>query len=465
MTPKRYTPPPKRSPAGKRRKSRLRICLHVKRGTDGNAEPEEMDGDTPLWRFVVRGHLPDGTPKTKTFAAPDWREAEITAAKVADEWARTPPPAPVTHTVNDLADLYLAIKKSKNSTMRTSTVLEYERRIDRFIRPMLGATPVDEVTADVITKWIAINCPATLKARTRAHRLGLLSALFRVAIRRAWIAVSPILPEEHGITVLKVGRVEGQVVGDERKAIALRADEVDRVIKTLDVGDPAMRLLVAVTARAGFRLREVTHLRVADVVIQANGAAFVTVASGFLCSCIDCRQNYSDTDGEIKPSMRLTKAGEGRVTPLAPQLVAPMREYLDERAARFGDSGPLFPVWRRGRGTHLRPGDMRSAQTVRKVFQAAAKATGIEGVVFHDLRSTSETRLLSEGGVPAAVDCAIGHRMPGMTEIYAQFADDPDQFYRAVFPAWRPTLALHADAERTEKVERAGEGNEYARSA
>jgi integrase len=463
MTAKRFTPPPKRSPAGKRRKSRLRICLHVKRDANGKSEPEALLDGTPLWRFVVRGHLPDGTPKTKTFAAPDWREAEIAASKIADEWARLPQPAPARHTVNDLADLYLAIKKSKGSTMRTSTVLDYERRIDRDIRPMLGNERVEDLTPALITEWMDAYCPYTLKSRTRAHRLGLLSSLLRLAIRRQWITVSPILPEEHRITVLKVGRVEGQVVGDERKAIALRADEVDRVIAALDDGDPAMRMLVAVTARAGFRLREVTHLRVADVAVQPNGAAFITVASGFLCSCVDCRASYSDTDGEIKPSLRLTKAGESRVTPLAVELIAPMREYLGERAARFGDRGPLFPVWRRAKGGHLRPGDMRSAQTIRKVFQVAAKAVGIKGVVFHDLRSTSKTRLLADGGVPAAVDYAIGHRMPGMTQLYAAWADDLDQFYRAVFPSWRATLVLHADAE--EQIEQVGEGEVYARSA
>jgi integrase len=444
MTPKRYTPPPKRSPAGKRRKSRLRICLHVKRGGDGNAVPEELLDGAPLWRFVVRGRLPDGTPKTKTFAAPDWREAEIAAARIADGWARVLLPAPVTHTMNDLADLYLTIKKSKGSTMRTSTVLDYERRIGRFIRPMLGPVPVEEVTPDLITKWIVINCPVTLKARTRAHRLGVLSSLIRVAIRRKWITVSPILPEEHRITVLKEGRVEGQVVGDERKAIALRADDVDRIVAALDSGDPAMRMLVAVTARCGFRLREVCHLEGRDLMLQSNGAAFLTVASGRTCSCVDCRTNSN---------VRLTKAGESRVTPLAPELIEPLRNYLAERVKRFGDRGPLFPVWRRWRGTHLRPGDMRSAQTVRKVFQAAAKTAGIEGVVFHDLRSTSKTRLLAEGGVPAAVDCAIGHRMPGMTQLYAQFADDLNQFYRAVFPTWRPTLALH-DANEGERIKK-----------
>lgn len=436
VTNKRYTPPPKRSPAGKRRKSRLRLCLHVKRGGDGKAEPEEMHDGTPLWRFVVRGHLRNGTPKTKTFAAPDWREAEIVASKNADEWARVLPPAPVTHTMNELADLYLTIKKSKGSTMRTSTVLDYERRIDRLIRPLLGSTLVDEVTPDLITRWIAINCPATLKARTCAHRLGLLSSLILLAIRRKWILVSPILPEEHRITVLKQGVVAGQIVGDERKAMVFTREEVARIVRRLDPGDPGLRMLVAVTARAGFRLREACHLRMRDVRVHPNGAVFLTVASGYPCSCTDCRAN----------GLRLTKAGEGRVSVLGPESVEPFLAHLAERTARFGPDGWLFPVWRRWRGTHFRPGDLRSPQSVTKGFKKAAERSDIHGARFHDLRSTCKQTLLAEGGVAAAVDYSIGHRMPGMTQVYSAWADDLDQFYRAVFPTWQPKLTLTTGA-------------------
>jgi integrase len=211
--------------------------------------------------------------------------------------------------------------------------------------------------------------------------------------------------------------------------------KVTEVLSKLDPDDPALQLMIELTGRMGFRLREATHLRAEDVTFHRDGSAFIAVASGIDCSCRDCR------------GTRLTKAGSARLVPIPMDLQGRVRMFLEVRRARFGAAGTLFPVWRAKPRQRTKPGQLRVARTVSDAFLTAAAAAGLEtgretGVVFHDLRATAKTHLLLAGANPTAVDVALGHALPGMSAIYVQFVKHPALLYKGVYPTWEPTLTV-----------------------
>ena len=424
---KRFTPPGAKS--GRRPRGEGKLSLHVKRGTDGKGEPYRMDGVKPLWKFTYRG--PHGC---KTVAAKDWPEAERLSGLAAAALAQAEHESTKTandRTVGQLADHFLAVRRGKNSSTRDKTVAGYARDLDMFIRPHFGMMNVTAVTPEEVDRW-AGKYNAEGSARTRQKRVILLGSLFRLAVTDGWRGTSPVL-QRHRVRVLKVGTHVGKLIGDQRVARVLSADELAAVVGKLDPDDPALHLLVELTGRMGFRLREATHLRGEDVTFYEDGSAFLRVGSGFQCTCRDCRAD----DGR-----RLTKGGKARLVPLPQDRQDAVRVHLEALRARFGPGGWLFPCWRAKPRQRSRPGQLRVAHMVSGAFGVAAEAAGLPGVVFHDLRSTAKTHLLMSGANAVAVDVALGHQLPGMSSIYVQLETQPALLYKGVYPAWTPRLTV-----------------------
>jgi integrase len=82
-------------------------------------------------------------------------------------------------------------------------------------------------------------------------------------------------------------------------------------------------------------------------------------------------------------------------------------------------SGPEDPIFASLAGTPL---THRNVQ--RRGFAKAAKAVGIDGVTFHDLRHAFASSMISRG-IRSAVLCRLmGHRHPGISErIYVRLFD------------------------------------------
>ncbi len=181
---------------------------------------------------------------------------------------------------------------------------------------------------------------------------------------------------------------------------------------------------------------EVTHLRVMDVSPDAD---LLTVASDIPCQCRDCRAN----DGE-----RHTKSGRARFVPVAPELVPDLRAYVAERVERFGPDGWLFPRWCRPTRGRYPAGSQRLRRDLLDLFQAAAEAAEVSPtpsgpLVFHDLRTTAHTWLTGRSrGHLVAVSVALGHRLPGMAEVYNRLADNPTLLRAALFPDAVPARPL-----------------------
>ncbi|MGH7510428.1 MAG: tyrosine-type recombinase/integrase, partial [Gemmatimonadales bacterium] len=271
-----------------------------------------------------------------------------------------------------------------------------------------------------------------LMSRTQQKHTVLLTMLFRYAVELDWRASLPVR-KEHRVSVMKEGERRGKLRGDQRVGIALTPPQLDAIVDQLEHPDT---LLVRLTAWTGLREGEVTHLRMMDV---SPNADLLTVASGIPCHCRDCRLDGGE---------RLTKSGRARVVPVAPELVPDLRAYVAERVERFGPDGWLFPRWFRPTRGRYPAASQRSHRDVLTMFRAAAEAAEAEAAEagevspmpsgrlrFHDLRTTAHTWLTERSrGHLVAVSVALGHRLPGMAEVYNRLAANPDLLRAALFP-------------------------------
>src|SRR5687768_14397033 len=147
MSRRSESPPPTRSPLGRRPRGTGKLVLRAKEG------PYRVGADgRPLWKFLYRLG-----PRSRVIAARDWRGADQQAATVHAEWgaeARSPRPDPrAGRSINELCDAFLASRGNPNSRTRPSTVAGYARTLSREVRPTLGHLLVSEVTPADVTEW------------------------------------------------------------------------------------------------------------------------------------------------------------------------------------------------------------------------------------------------------------------------------------------------------------------------
>jgi integrase len=393
------------------------FCFRPDRDADGAPVPSALG-----WKYLLRA--PGGKPSKTIFAA-DKADAVSEAHKQVARWAAEAGAGakPAERTMDALSDHFLAVKRHADSPTRVATADAYARELEIHIRPFFGKTTVAGVTPNDVDRWRAEHASSG-KSRTRQKRVSLLSSLFRLAVDEGWRVGSPVLTRHH-VPVLKHGKQKGKLVGDQRVARVLNAEQLAAAVERLDPDDLALRLLVELTGRVGLRLREATHLRAGDWAPHPDGSAFVTVGSSFACACRECC------------GLRLTKAGKARLVPVPQDLIAPLAAHAAALTARFGPGGWLFPVWHAKPRQRTRPGDLRVARTTSEAFITAAG----DGYVFHDLRATAKTHLRL-GGNHDAVDAAMGHELPGMSSVYVQFQEQPALLYKGVYPDWRPTLTM-----------------------
>jgi integrase len=129
------------------------------------------------------------------------------------------------------------------------------------------------------------------------------------------------------------------------------------------------------------------------------------------------------------------KSGRARLVPVAPELVSKLQAYIAERVERFGPDGWLFPRWYRSPKGRYPAGVQRARRDVLRMFQDAAVAAGVlpmpSGALrFHDLRTPAHTWLTER----SRGHLVLGHRLPGMAEVYNRLAANPVALRAALFP-------------------------------
>jgi integrase/recombinase XerD len=181
--------------------------------------------------------------------------------------------------------------------------------------------------------------------------------------------------------------------------------ELKRLFSITKVGKHARRnaAMLSVSYRLGFRAKEISSLRIKDVL---------------------------DDQGKLREECGLTgamtKGGKPRIAYLTnPVVRQSINEYLDERREL---EGILFnvrsPLFKSQKGNNFSPNTLQ--QLLRRLHDRA----GIVGGRSHSGRRWFATELISKGIDIKAVSTLMGHSSVSMTASYAQ--DNPQRLRRIV---------------------------------
>lgn len=181
-----------------------------------------------------------------------------------------------------------------------------------------------------------------------------------------------------------------QAAADEKAAAAADAekDTAGRIIRATEQGkrDYAMYVLAV---NAGLRTIEISRANVKDIEVR-NGRAVLYIWG----------KGHTEADAR---------------KPLAPQVYAAIKDYLNERSDRPTANSPLFVA------TGNRSGGQRIAETtISKILKKAMQAAGYDSdrITAHTLRHTAGTNVQEITQNLYVTQKYMRHANPATTEIY-----------------------------------------------
>jgi integrase len=273
--------------------------------------------------------------------------------------------------------------------LKPGTLADYESHLRCHLVPFFGQRSLDEIDVDLVETFIAAKRQEGKAIKSIRNFLGLLHAIFALAMKRGWCTANPVAavdkprnPHNHDIRYLN---------GDELELLLLATpdDELGQL----------ERALYLTAAMTGLRRGELLALRWQDV---DWGAGVVRV-----------RRTFSRGQFGTPKSRRSSRA-----VPLAARVVTALQEH--QRHSLFQEDVDLVFA-------HPQIGQVLDPSKVRKRFQAAARRAGLRPVRFHDLRHTFGTRMAAAGAPLRAIQEWMGHSDQRTTLIYADYAPDLTQ--------------------------------------
>ena len=267
--------------------------------------------------------------------------------------------------------------------LKPSTQERYALSLRRYILARWAPMPINAVSHGDIVTWVQELSGSGLAPATVRHAHRVLSMIFDLAVRDGRLHRNPALD-------VRLPRV----VSAEKRFLSI--DEVERLADACAGYD----LLVRVLAYTGLRWGEAAAVRWRNV----------------------------DTDRHRLHVVEAMTEVRGRVVVGTPKnhqrRTVPLPAFLgrDLEAAR-GDRGRDDLVFTAPDGGYLRNGNFRS-----RVFAAASRSAGLEGLTPHELRHTAASLAIASGANVKAVQRMLGHASAAMTlDVYAGlFADDLD---------------------------------------
>ena len=272
------------------------------------------------------------------------------------------------------AELVPIYRERHLSKLKTRTVGEYERLIEREMLPGFGARRLDDLSAGEIAKW-----HATRRSPYAANRaLAVLRSILELAAR--WGLRDPAKPNPCAYVERNREQGRERFLSDEelsRFGAALVSVAQDEPRSRLAVA--ALRLLIL----TGARRNEVLRLRWENL-DREHGIAWL-----------------EDSKTDRRP-LRLSE---------------PAWEVLD---GLRGDvprlSGWCFPSYRVANAP---------ISDIRRTFSAVCSVARLDNLRLHDLRHSHASVAAGEGVSLQLIGKLLGHKRATTTERYAHLADDP----------------------------------------
>lgn len=274
--------------------------------------------------------------------------------------------------------------------LRRSTLNDYEGMLRVHLCPYFGGRSLDRITPIEIESYITVKLRERKSRKTIDHHLGLLSSLFRYAVKHGYARINPVDAAE---------RPRQQKQDADIRYLTI--EELEAVLRSTpnDRNGNLERVLYLTAAMTGMRRGELVALRWRDV----------DWASGV----IRVRRSYGD--GEFGPPKSRRSS---RAIPMADRVAAELERHF-ERSLYQGEEDLVF--------CHPDLGSVYDPSKLRKRFADACRRAGVRPARFHDLRHTFGTRMAAAGAPLRAVQEWMGHSDYRTTAIYADYAPDPSQ--------------------------------------
>ena len=278
--------------------------------------------------------------------------------------------------------------------------------------PSFGEKPIDSYTDKDVEAFVKSLKDDELSNKTVRNYVGMLSALFKFAVREKLASVNPC----EGVKLPPKEVYDGDIR-------FLDPVEVDALVRSSVSGAYAAtdRALYITAAMTGLRQGELLALRWRDVDWRAQR--------------VRVRQNYVKGEFGTPKSRRSTRS-----VPMADAVGGELDRLY--KASRFdGDDDLVF--------ADPYTGEPLQRGALMRRYRKALKAAKLDGTLrFHDLRHTFGTRMAASGVSMRTLQEYMGHRDIQTTQIYADYAPSANEVAQvnAAFVVEAPSVEQSAAA-------------------
>lgn len=282
----------------------------------------------------------------------------------------------------------------KNNRLRGSTMEQYRRLVDKYIRPQLGLINLSDINAARIQSFYGSLRTKEIGARTieiihtiihgclkYAHRLGLIS--------------------QNWAQLVEVPRPE---------------------IREMEIWNEAQvsTFLVGAPDQAFYRLAFATGMRRGELI----GLQWVDL--DWQCGTLKVRrQVYAPSGGgwrfqepKTARGRRTIRIGPGLVEALHVQFNDTLPLLRSLAGDRWQENDLIFPST---------VGTPRHGYEVSKRFKLLVKTAGLPEIRFHDIRHTAASLMLAYGEAPVRVAAILGQSMAVLLDTYAHYIPDDQE--------------------------------------
>jgi integrase len=313
-------------------------------------------------------------------------QAEARLRKLMAEVRHAAPPERLT--LEAVGGRYIAWVKGYKEA-KPSTAQDYEGILRQAIEHF-GAKTIERISAGDVAGYRDAKLAAGRAPKTVTNQLNFLHGLFAFAVRQEWAHANPVA----GVDRPRPARLDGDIR-------YLSPAEVDRLLDAVpdDEQGPTDQALYMTAAMCGLRQGELIALRWRDV--------------DFGNEVVRVRRSFTRGKMGTPKSKR-----SNRAVPMPPRVLAALESH--RRRSPYADDDDLVFC-------HPETGNPYDPSRMRKRYAAALNAAGVRPVRFHDLRHTYGTRMANAGVPMHTLQGLMGHSNIKTTEIYADYAPDPNR--------------------------------------
>lgn len=243
-----------------------------------------------------------------------------------------------------------------------------------FLHTQYGSLKLKEVSQRFIRSWLASLKDDHVTARTINRKISTLKSFFKYHLRNGTIENTPMF----NISSPKVSKrlpvfIKEQDLTDLTKALKINTEDWDSL---------NTKMLVTVFYSTGMRLSELINMKEKQI------------------------------DFSRKQIKILGKGNKERIIPVGEELLATIKEYINEKRKIFEKTGEILLVSSKGKKLYAK----YAYNLVRKILAEEVKTLDKKSP--HVLRHTFATHLMNNGANLDAVKELLGHASLASTQVY-----------------------------------------------